>query len=71
MPAHRQDLWLTPIERSYDFGVIGHGTNRLLVHFLNDVAFLQIGNARVGINPGHNNATNAIGQIELAREIGS
>src|SRR5256714_1457330 len=71
MPAHRQDLWLTRIERSHDLVVIGHGTNRLLVHFLNDIALLQIGNARVGINPSHDNATNAIGQIELAREVGS
>src|ERR1700693_1027004 len=52
MPANRQHLRLPHIERSHDFVVIGHGTNRLLVYFLNDIAFLQLGNAGVGINPG-------------------
>ena len=70
MPANRQHLRLTCIERSGDFIVIGHGTNRLLIYFLNDIAFLQIGHTRIRIDTCDCNATNAVGQIELAREIG-
>src|SRR5205823_10082160 len=35
MPANRQDLCLPRIEGLDDFIIIGHGINRLLIHFLN------------------------------------
>ena len=49
MPANRKHLRLTRVERLDDFIVIGHGINRLLVHFLYHVAFLEIGGTRVRI----------------------
>ena len=71
MPANRKHLRLTRVERLDDFIVIGHGINRLLIHFLYHVAFLDIGGTRVRINRGYHNAMNAVRQIQLARKIGS
>ena len=70
MPANRQHLRLTRVERLDDFTVIGHGINRLLIYFLYHVAFLEIGGTRVRIDRGYDNTMNAFRQIELAREIG-
>src|SRR5438034_8061674 len=69
MPANRQHLRLTRVERLDDFTVIGHGINRLLIYFLYHVAFLEIGGTRVRIDRGYDNTMNAFRQIELAREI--
>ena len=71
MPANREDLCLPRIERLDDFIVIGHGIYRLLVHFLNHVAFLEIGDTSVRINRSDDNAMNTIRQIQLTRELGS
>ena len=71
MPAYRQDLCLTRIDRLDDFIIIGHGINRLLVYLLNHVAFLELGNTRIRINRSYHNAMNAVRQIQLAREFGS
>ena len=71
MPANRQDLCLARIDGLDDFIIIGHGINRLLIYFLNHVAFLKIGNTRVRINRGYHNTMNAIRQIQLAPELGS
>ena len=71
MPANREDLCLTRIERLDDFIIIGHGINWLLVHLLNHVAFLEISETRVRINRSDRNTMNAIRQIQLAPELGS
>ena len=71
MPANRQDLCLPWIDGLDDFIIIGHGINRLLIHFLNHVAFLEIRNTRVWINRGYRNTMNAVRQIQLARQLGS
>ena len=71
MPANRQDLCLPRIDGLDDFIIIGHGINWLLIHFLNHVAFLEIGNTGVRINRGYHNPMNAVRQGQLARELGS
>jgi hypothetical protein len=71
MPTNRQDLCLPRIDGLDDFIIIGHGINRLLIHFLNHVALLEIGNTCVWINRGYRNTMNAVRQIQLARQLGS
>ena len=71
MSAYRQDLCLPGIKRSNNFIVIGYGIYRLLVYFLNHVAFLEIGDTGVRINCGYDNTMDAVRKIQLAREIRS
>ena len=71
MTANRQHLCLPRVERLNDFVIIGHGIYRLLVYFLDHVAFLEIGDTGVRINRSYDNTVNTIGEIQLARELGS
>src|SRR6266513_1513800 len=52
MPANRQDLRLAGIERGGNFVVIRDRCERLLIDFLDHVAFLQFGHAAIRIDAG-------------------
>src|SRR5438105_13351332 len=69
MSAYRQDLCLPGIKRSNNFIVIGYGIYRLLVYFLNHVAFLELRNPCVLIDAGYDSSPNAVWKIKLAGEL--
>lgn len=71
MTTDGQNLRLIWIERSADFLVIGCGSDRLLIDFFNDIAFLQFGHATIGIDIRDDDTANAVWKIELARQIRS
>ena len=65
MPADRKHLRLGRVERIDDFVVIRHRSDRLLIHLLDHVTFLQIRNARDWINIRHHHPADAVRQIQL------
>ena len=71
MPANRKHLWLTRVERTDDLVVIRHRSDRLLIHLLDDVTFLQIRNARGWIDIRHQDAVDAIRQVQLTGKLWS
>ena len=70
MPANRQDLRLAGIERGGDFVVIRDRCDRLLIDFLDHVAFLQFGHAAIRIDTGDYDSLNVTWQIKLLRQRG-
>ena len=70
MTANRQYLGLVGVERTDYLVVISHRTDRLLIYFLNYIAFLQLGRAAIWIDIRHHDAAHAVGQIELPRQRG-
>ncbi len=70
MPADRQDLRLRRIERTGNFVVIRNRANRLLIHFLDHVAFLQFRQSAVRIDIGDDYAVHISRQIELTGQFG-
>jgi hypothetical protein len=71
MTTDGQNLRLIWIKRSADFLVVSYGSDRLLIDFFNDIAFLQFGHATIGIDIRDDDTANAVRKIELAGQIRS
>ena len=60
MTTDGQNLRLICIKRSADFLVVGYGSDRLLIDFFDDIAFLQFGHATIRIDAGDHDAARIV-----------